>query len=1281
MKQVFITITFILSIMGRDIIAQTWQFDQSPTRQNLARLDMLSDSLGWAVSYDGLILKYNGSKWSVAGSLDDIKMDLSQDIEIVPMSSKRIGDIYTIRITDKSNGWLAVNNIDKHNFWLIHFDPAKESYFGKGYPVKFRSIDFWDKNSGMAVGEEGGYYYDRGDWKQLELPITVDFKCVKYIKKNKLFMCGDLGTLILKERAITKIIETPHAETLRDMDFISETEGWIVGHGGTILHYKDGQVEQELAESTNNLWAVDMLSSSFGYAVGEKGTFLQYNGNYWDNVNLNSDVDFHDIEMLSDSLGFVVGGRGTILKYAKDSDQQSSIHQFLFSDQVHLGSENLMDRITDIYGVTVADFNNDLAPDIYLTGYKSLNHLLLNKGSGYYQNYVIESGIGGNVETRIGKEKYEYGSIAADFDRDNDTDLFLAGKSKTTRLFINNGDAIFEDATVEASIPENLDIIDGALGDFNEDGYPDLVLADENKGLRILLNQKYNQFSEQFLDATKIPVTGIRAVKTADLNGDFHQDILVIFQNKPPIILLNSGLAEWKYQENLTIGDRPGFVNSTTIADFNSDGFNDFFLCSEDGQDAIFIYNQIDQKFYNESEKWQVKQGGRSYSAICGDFNLDGYPDLYISRFGQDYLYINGPGSSFDETSMEAVYSKAGYLSGYNTGTALNDIDGNGTYDLVVGNAEYWSSLLENQIKDPSYISVNLTGVLGTREALGARVWIWPASAKHTPDNLLAHQEIILSAGMFSQNWNSLIIGLGEAEFVDLKVRFLNGKNLDFLNVKKGTELKIFQAAWFERNIYSFARSILQFLNTSRNMWEVFRLFVFALFIFASVRFLERRYAWRPAHATVFALALVSIYIFFMSSSGVVYYFLPFFTLAFVLGVLIVVNEPQRKTNRLLSLKQKKIHQAHLKLSNVPYIGEAFKIVCDAMSIIKPFNYCILYTYHPDGNYFLLKAKTGKESDEWPKKIFPKRKEVVVLKQKNKSYTFDDLQPFWPDRYKKPADSLVFPLVRKNELLGLIVLNVDEDINIENRQNIEDISNLFLQLAIALDNIRITRSLGEQEKIAAIGSFSSGFIHNLKNPIEGLRLIVEMLSNELQENDPKKEYVEELSNGILELKLKLLQSVEMVDSERNMQDKVMLNDILNTVINNYCNYHYVDFDVSLQDILYINGDKEKICFAFENIIQNAIEATKNSEPIYIKTEKVEKMAMIEIRDQGCGIPDNHFDKVFELFYSTRGKSRGMGLTLTKNIINDHGGYIDLYSKKNKGTRFRVYLPLTDKVVN
>jgi len=1281
MSKLKFNLLFII-LLTTSSFAQTWQFDQSPTRQNLARLDMLSENQGWVVSYDGLILKYNGKKWIISDSLNNIidKKIIAKDSVLV--SKKNIGDIYTIRVPNRYDAWLAVNNVSQRFYLVVHSNMKINQYHAQKFPIKVRAFDFWDSEFGIAVGEGGGYLYKNNKWIQLNLPVSVDFKNVKFIKQDVILICGEKGTLIQGDGQNWTKIETGINATLRDMDFISDVEGWIVGNG-VILKYLNGEIQQEIAETTNDLWAVDMMSKDFGFAVGEKGTFLKYGKDYWDLLNLNTDVDFHDIEMINDSLGFVVGARGAILKYTNNKMINGSSHQFLFSDQVHLGSEYLMDRITDVYGVTAADFNNDNLPDMYLTCYKSLNHQLINQGDGYYQDYVIESGTGGNVETRVGKEKYEFGSLAADFDRDGDTDLLLAGKQRTTTYFLNNGRAVFKDATSLSGLPDNLEIIDGALADFNEDGYPDFVLADENNGVRIFLNQKYNHFYEQKIESLNLPLTGVRTVKVSDLNNDHHQDIFVAYTHKTPSIIYNSGNAEWRVSgENEIQGIIPKYINSISFSDFNKDGINDFYLCSEDDNDAIYIFNQNSKVFENRSTKWKIKRGGRSYTAAIADFNLDGNEDIYVSKYGPDFLFLNSGENRFIEVGQDMIYSKAGYLSGFNTGSAVSDFDNNGTPDMVVGNSDYWSSILQNLEKGQNYLKINLIGVQDTKECLGAKIWIWHTGKPRTSEYLLSFKEMNPSSGLFSQNEQIAIFGLGSLTHVDVNIRFLNGDEKSFTNVQAGTQLTVFQSAWFNRQVYATGRAILQFLHIPDMMWVILRFLVFIIVIWGSVRFIENRYNWRPAHTVLYALILIPMYLLqtvYMTNTGVFYHVLPFLMILFAMLVLVAVNEPIRKTNEIQNFRQEKMQEASVRLSTSPEEYNAFLIVRNTLNLIYPNCSVHFYTYHHSGNYFLYKGDTKSLTDIVNRKIVVDRNKIQQLKEEKSPLDYNRFAAYWKDLPEKYNDSLIFLLIRKKRILGLAVLKSDNVIDDECLTKYETLNYLFLQLAIALDNIRILKNLKEQEKISAIGTFSSGIIHNLKNPIDGLRLIVEMLRQEIGKDDSRKEYVEELYSGIKQLKQKLVSSFDFVNYDEEFNDKVSINELIKEILKEYNRSDFSPFSIELDDKEFtVNGDPEQLTFAFENVIQNAVEASDLSKPIEVNTRSANggKMVEIKIRDHGSGIPDENLDKIFDMFYSTRGKSRGLGLTLTRNIIKNHKGYIDVDSRKNLGTNFSIFLPLT-----
>jgi signal transduction histidine kinase len=1269
-----IIILICLILFPGSLPAQSWRMIESPTRQNLARLDMTSPSAGMAVSYDGLILSCSGGAWQITDSLGHI-FPLADN-----QNAETPGDIYTIILDEPGDGWIAVNDPKLHSYFLLHYRDGQWQPEPFQTQVKIRAFDLAPDGTIFAVGESGGYYYHQGAWQPLKVPVTIDLRAVQVLDNGDVFLAGERGKILHKSSDRWREYTSDAGSLIRDMDFISDSEGWFVGNSGVILHFKDGSLEQELGDSAEDLWAVDMLSRSSGYAVGKNGTILQYNGETWEGVTTSAEADLHDIEMTSDSTGFIVGAWGTILELSRSGEQDNVTRGFLLMDQVHLGSDYLMDRIDDVQGVTVADFNGDDVPDIYLTGYRSLNHLLINDGNGVYNDRVIESGTGGNIETRVGKQKYESGSLAADFDRDGDCDLFLGGLRGTSIYLINKPGLRFENVTAISGLPDNLNVIDGALADLNHDGYPDLLLADENFGLRVFRNQKYNRFTEIDLQLPNMRTNGIRSVKSADLNGDGEPDLLLLFHHGPPVIYLNKPQGWTELEFRLSDSAHfSTFPNSASIADLNGDGFNDIFICSEDGHDRMYLYDSSESVFTDVSDQWGVRQKGRSYTAAIADYDLDGDLDVLVTRFDDDIYYENQAGKYFRDLSNERIYSKAGFLSGYNTGAAVLDLDANGRPDIVAGNLDYWSSLLRNQGRQNNSIRVKLIGSDDTYEAIGGRIRVTDA----VNGGLIGFREIILSNGYFSQSAPEQIIGIGNRDRANVTVEFPGGVTEQFTGVTAGSRLVVYEENVLPRALLSSSRSVMQFIHIPDVPFELAKLVFFLVAVLISVRFLEKRYRWRPAHLIVYVLGTVVFYglvtIVLRGTENVFYHLLPFLIIAFTLVTLAGVNEPIRREKRLADFRQKRIQDAGNRLARTTEPESAGSIVLETLRGILEPDLFAFYLYNPESNVFARK-KCDAAGRALPKNFEPDRNRAVRLGREKKPLTAPQFISRFAAGLQLPDPAQIFVLAHKSQLIGIAIIRFP-DSGLRDPELEPLVQNILLQLTMVLYNQKILAEMREQQNLAAIGTFSSGILHNLKNPIEGLRMITEILSEEIAADDPRGEYVSELKQGIGRLKNTLLHSFDPVYQRKAGRNRFLLNELLHEIVIETNKNRDGRLILAIpEEEAWHSGVREEIKVALISIISNAFEASRDGQPVNMAMVLSDEQAQAEISicDRGTGIPPEQLEKIYDIFYSTRGDGRGLGLTIARNIIKNHEGIIRVESRAGQGTCFRVILPLENE---
>jgi len=123
-----------------------------------------------------------------------------------------------------------------------------------------------------------------------------------------------------------------------------------------------------------------------------------------------------------------------------------------------------------------------------------------------------------------------------------------------------------------------------------------------------------------------------------------------------------------------------------------------------------------------------------------------------------------------------------------------------------------------------------------------------------------------------------------------------------------------------------------------------------------------------------------------------------------------------------------------------------------------------------------------------------------------------------------------------------------------------------------------------------------------------------------------------------------------------------------------------DYDPQLPVLL---ADPDKLKQVVLNLLKNALEATPPDGTVTVRTEghpvggqgEADQVKLI-ISDTGCGIPPQHQERIFDLFFTTKPRGTGLGLPICRRIVEDHGGRISVKSRPDEGTEFTVQLPLS-----
>jgi Signal transduction histidine kinase regulating C4-dicarboxylate transport system len=233
--------------------------------------------------------------------------------------------------------------------------------------------------------------------------------------------------------------------------------------------------------------------------------------------------------------------------------------------------------------------------------------------------------------------------------------------------------------------------------------------------------------------------------------------------------------------------------------------------------------------------------------------------------------------------------------------------------------------------------------------------------------------------------------------------------------------------------------------------------------------------------------------------------------------------------------------------------------------------------------------------------------------------------------------------------------------------------------------------LHSAEKLASIGQLAAGVAHEINNPLGTIILYSSMLKKEFERIANENQKAEDLSLIIDEAnRCKKIVS-NLLNFARQGKINIAKVDIYQLVNKIYKSVYVkqinnsLKFNVLIQtDDTTVDGDPDQLNQVFLNLVNNACEAMEDStvKNMEVKIDRDSHYLTVEIKDTGCGIETENYNKLFTPFFTTKkiGKGTGLGLAITYGIVKMHKGDIKFQSELGKGTTFFVKLPITQNTL-
>lgn len=311
--------------------------------------------------------------------------------------------------------------------------------------------------------------------------------------------------------------------------------------------------------------------------------------------------------------------------------------------------------------------------------------------------------------------------------------------------------------------------------------------------------------------------------------------------------------------------------------------------------------------------------------------------------------------------------------------------------------------------------------------------------------------------------------------------------------------------------------------------------------------------------------------------------------------------------------------------------------------------------------------------------------ELPPLQQRSSPFDLEDRKGAWaeqvrernPKQFPHGGPRIVVPLLSGQRSLGLMVMTDRVSGLAYTAEEMDLLKCIGDQLSASLLNLRLGEENLRAKEMEAFQTLSAFFVHDLKNAASGLNLTLQNLP--LHFDDPA--FREDALRGIagtVERINSLISRLSLLRGKFEIHPvELDLNQLVAEVVQELDGTLGADLETEFRPLPPLVGDRDQLGSVIRNLVLNAHEALNGEGHIQIATSRSEDAAVLSVSDNGCGMTEDFLrHSLFRPFHSTKKKGIGIGMFQARAIIQAHRGSIRVESEWQKGSTFRVHLPIT-----
>ena len=541
----------------------------------------------------------------------------------------------------------------------------------------------------------------------------------------------------------------------------------------------DGTSWSALGSGTNNMvQTIDFLDNIL-YAGGwftlaggiSTNRIARWDGTSWSALGSGASNDILDIEI--SGIDIYVGG------YFTQAGGLSCPYVAVYHTipkLSHLADVSAGDLTTDecrSIGCAWSDYDNAGDPDLFVANeglQDNSNNMYINNGNGTFTGITS-----GDV---VSDGSRSQGGTWGDYNNDGYPDLFVSNANGDDNILYENTNGVLYAVGIDPLTSEGGNSNGAAWADYDNDGYLDLFVANGGENNFLYHNNGNSTFTKVTTGA--IVTDGGASTSAAWCDYDLDGDVDLFVPNtgwNVNFLYTNNGDGTFTKVTTGDVVSDAGESFGGSWGDYNNDGYPDLYV-PQSGQDNLMYQNNGDGTFTKITDGLMVNDGIRSRSSGWGDLNLDGYLDLFVvNRNVNSHIYINKGDGTFSSYLIDPA------VDGY--GGAWSDYDLDGDLDLFVCQYDLVNHLWEYTGSGNHWLKVKCVGVASNKDAVGAKVKIRTGANRQ-------YREINTQSGFGGQSDLVVEFGLGANVTVDeMVIEWSGGIVWDTTNVAADQMLMI----------------------------------------------------------------------------------------------------------------------------------------------------------------------------------------------------------------------------------------------------------------------------------------------------------------------------------------------------------------------------------------------------------------------------------------------------------------------------------------------------------